>query len=71
MFGRWSTSFAPAGATSAMVNWLPPRCTREPVLDRQGLPEPEPDLRAAVRDKLIERANVAHCSGGLPRRFRL
>ena len=21
------------------------------------------------RDKLIERANVAHCSGGLPRRF--
>ena len=22
-----------------------------------------------TRDKLIERANVAHCSGGLPRRF--
>ena len=30
VFGRWSTSFAPAGATSAMVNWLPPACTREP-----------------------------------------
>ena len=73
VFGRWSTSFAPAGATSAMVNWLPPACTREPdqVQCWTRLPASTPHLRAAARDKSIQLANVAHCSGGLPRRFRL
>ena len=73
VFGRWSTSFAPAGATSAMGNWLPPgaRASQTKSSAGRGCQTSTPHLRAAARDKLIERANVAHCSGGLPRRFRL